>query len=245
MIDPRTHRHARGVDGNRITYVCGCVNEVHAASGVLRSVSKCEGHRREQREPAHLGRSYYEGLGTIAEGVPRCAAYLAQLREAMGPFPCVPPGESVALEVGCGCSMYAPGLIRRGFDYVGLEPNEWAARWTASTFDVPVLVETLESATLSPHGYDLILSAHTLEHLADAPAALATMHSALRHGGELWLLIPDDTDPLNPDHLWFFSERTLRACLERAGFVTDLVATRKYIDRENFLYCRARRPFPW
>jgi hypothetical protein len=54
--------------------------------------------------------------------------------------------------------------------------------------------------------------------------------------------VPDDSDPVNPDHLWHFDERTLRGCVEAAGLVVERLVVRKYIERENFLYVRARKP---
>lgn len=239
MTDPRLHPHVARADGDRITYCCGCVNEVHA-SGVLRSASKCRAHRAARREAEGLGLGYYQELGALKDGVPRCALLLGQLREAMGLFP---RGEGgAALEVGCGASMYAPGLLRAGYDYTGLDPSPWACAWTASTFDVETVVGTLETADLEVGHFALVLAAHCLEHMDDAPGAIARCAGLLRPGGELWVVVPDDEDPVNPDHVHFFTAKTLRGCLEAAGLEVVGEATRRYVPQENFLYARGRKP---
>lgn len=242
MSDPRAHRHARIVDGDRITYSCGCVNEIHP-SGVLHSLEKCAAHRKERHAPDALGRRYYEGLGAIVDGIPRCADYLAELAEALGRFRRAQPyPHNVALEIGCGCSMYAPGLLTAGYDYRGLEPCQWAARWTAGAFAVPVTIGTLETLVQVGPRYDLILAAHCLEHMDDAPGAIRKCADLLEPGGEFWVVVPNDDDPLNPDHLWAFSSTTLAACLAGAGLDVMEIEERQRIERERFIYVRARKP---
>lgn len=232
-----------------IQYPCGCINEVHSPSGVLRSVSKCKGHRKESRSPEFLGSTYYGELSAIVDGIPQCARYLGELSEALGPFPWKDTelvDDSWALEVGCGASMYMPGLLRAGYRCVGVDENEWAVRWTGSTFAVATYRCPIEAiwAPSSPlrQSWDLILAAHVLEHLEDSPGAIAKLAGMLEPGGELWIIVPDDSDPVNPDHLWFWTESALQASLEAAGLVVDRLEVRKYIEREDFIYCRARRP---
>lgn len=241
MPDPRDHRHVRCVDGNRLVYVCGCVNVIDRESGILRSVVKCPAHLAERKEVGKLGMDYYATMGTVENGIPQCRRYLEQLREAIGHFP-VAYGD-LALEIGCGMSMYVPGLLADRYDYRGVEPSEWAAEWTASTFDVRVHRGTIQDYFDHYDVYpQLILAAHVLEHLDDAPGTIRRCAEALQPGGEFWIIVPDDEDPLNPDHMWFFSQDTLAANLKAAGLIVDRMAVRRYISRENFLYCRARKP---
>ena len=67
------------------------------------------------------------------------------------------------------------------------------------------------------------------------------MANMLVPGGYLWLLVPDDTDSVNPDHAWFFDQTTLRTAVERTGLVVDRIVSRKIVEREKFLYLRARK----
>jgi 2-polyprenyl-3-methyl-5-hydroxy-6-metoxy-1,4-benzoquinol methylase len=229
-------------------YPCGCVNAPHAPSGVLRSVEKCNKHKARQRRPETLERAYYEELGLLKGETP----HVAQLVEALGVLPRARP-DSHALEIGCGASPYVGALVeagyRPGYNYAGIDPSRWAAQWMQETYGLPVLAAPVESwwetdfgrETIRPH-WDLILAAHVIEHLADAPLALHKLAERLSPNGELWLVVPDDSDPRNPDHLWFFDLTTLRLCLESAGLVVERMAVRKYVKYENFIYCRARKP---
>lgn len=244
MNDPTVHPGARSHFDNAITYNCGCVNEIHRPSGVLHSVEKCEGHRREQRAPETLGRAYYEDLHAIEDGIPQCSRYLREIEEALGPFP---PhrraDDGVALEIGCGVSMYAPAILKAGYSYVAVEPSEWAARCTSNMYDVPVIVGTFEDLVADDGSFSLILAAHSLEHAGDAPNAIGKCARLMSTGAELWIVIPNDDDPLNPEHLWFFDEDTLLSCLTGAGLVVDDFQSKRRIERECFLYARARKPW--
>lgn len=241
MPDPRKHRHVTSVDGDRLTYVCHCVNEITRPWGVLRSVSKCPEHTAEQKEVGELGFDYYATMGTVEGGVPMCARYIGQLEEAIGAFPPAPqrPAKAKALEIGCGMSMYVPALLAAGYDYLGVDPSPWACEWTRSTFNVKTHASTIETMGLLTDEYDLILAAHCLEHLGDSPRAIRGCYELLRESGSLFIVVPDDEDPLNPDHRWFWSTWSLRQCLEATGFSVVKIATRKYIERESFIYCHA------
>jgi SAM-dependent methyltransferase len=222
-----------------IQYPCGCVNQIHAPSGVLRSVEKCDKHRARQRRPETLERAYYEELGLLKGETP----HVAQLVEALGVFPTAPHAEAIALEVGCGASPYVRLLRDAGYQYLGVDPSPWAVYYTQSGHGVGVLQANFadpEVETRIP--CSIILAAHCLEHMEDAPGGIEKCFRLLATGGELWLVVPDDSDPLNPDHLYFFTPTTLRSCLESAGLVVEQMAVRKYVKYENFIYCRARKP---
>jgi SAM-dependent methyltransferase len=214
-------------------YSCGCVNEADAATGALRSVSKCEWHRARMREPRSLDGSYYAEL-KILEG-----RHVQELTEAVGPFPAA-TGDRQALEIGCGVSPYAGAIREAGWHYQGLDASPWAARWTARHWGVSVAVSSWED-WIPPHPFGLILAAHVLEHLPDAPAGLLKMRRALAPGGELRIVIPDDEDPTNPDHLYFFNPMSLVRACDRAGLAVERLEVRRIVAHENFIYASVRR----
>lgn len=240
--DPRKHRHVVKVEGDTIRYRCGCLNTVDQASGILCSVEKCKSHSAGKKDPASLGLDYYRELGTVTDSE---LPHQGQIEEALGPFPMASGSKATALEIGCGVSPYVPAIRKAGYKYLGLDPSPWAAQWMAQTHIAPVLRRTFEDADLPlsrAGGFTLILAAHVFEHLQDAPGAILKAAKLLQPGGELWVIVPDDSDPLNPDHLFFFNAQTLRKCLEAAGLVVERLVTRKYVKHEHFLYARARKP---
>jgi SAM-dependent methyltransferase len=231
-----------------VRYGCGCLNAPHAPSGVLRSVSKCPRHRAMMRRPESLDERYYADLGLIRDGRLLPTRHVAEIEEALGPMP-RPFGPSHALEVGCGVSPYCEHLKYLGHRYAAIEPSHWAAQWMQERFEVPVWNRPVEDWWTTDHGrrtvrpaWDLILAAHVVEHLDDAPGALCRLAERLVPGGQLWLVVPDDGDPVNPDHLWHFRPETLRSCIEAAGLVPEAMAVYRRVRRENFVYALARKP---
>jgi SAM-dependent methyltransferase len=230
---------------DRFYYPCGCINVVHEPSGVTRCFRKCPRHQAMARRPETLDEAYYTELGVLKDGKIVTDHYVRQLTEALGPIPLSASSPSHdTLEIGCGISPYVKEIRKAGWLYEGLDASELARNWmhmnyvrssyvwfTHSTF------EDLKKWTQC----GFILAAHVFEHMDDAPGAIAKCYDLLEPGGWLWVIVPDDNDPTNPDHQWFFTEQTLRRCLEAGGFTVERLVMRKYIERENFLYCAARK----
>lgn len=223
-----------------LTYACGCSN-LEVSPGVARCQRKCARHKAFlARQPR--GADYYQMIGAIdAQGRPLADHYVAQLIDGFGELPPAPAG-GLAVEVGGGATPYVPTILNAGYEYLGVEPDAWAADWTRRTY-ASERVRVLRSVfpTTLPRPADLLLCAHALEHMRDAPAALRAMFASLRPGGTLLLLVPDDSDPVNPDHLWFFGAEALPGLLTGCGFTDVRLHVRRHTPRENFLYARALR----
>lgn len=167
-------------------------------------------------------------------------AHLQELADTLGPFPAA-FGSRSALEIGCGASPYTGALKAAGWSYLGIDASRWAATWTSVKWDVPIItMDWDEWIPTAQHA--LILAVHVLEHLKDAPAGLAKMVQSLEPHGELWLIVPDDGDPVNADHLWFWTPEALRRTVERSGLDVVGFDVRQIIERERFIYLRARKP---
>jgi len=234
-------------------YPCGCVNVRHAPTGAFRCLSKCAHHRAMQMSPVMLDEAYYTKLGVLKDGKLAETNHVAELREALGEWPSPKNYRAtasnpypVAIELGCGASPYVGSLIGAGFWYLGIDQSRWAVDWV-ETIDprsktVARDVDEFLIATEAKSSVPLILAAHVFEHLPDAPSSIRKAAQALMPGGEFWIVVPDDSDPVNPDHLWFFNEASLRRTVELAGLTVLRLETRRYIARENFLYLRAIKP---
>jgi SAM-dependent methyltransferase len=226
---------------NFIPYRCGCLNTVHAPSGVLRCIVKCDRHKAMARRPETLDEAYYTSLGVLKDGKIMADPYLRQLTEALGPIPeSFDSDTEFALEIGCGVSPYADAIEAAGWTYDAVDSSYWAIQWMVAHTGTTLGCGRFEDVDEGPI-FGFILAAHVFEHLDDAPGAIAKCYRLLEPGGWLWLIVPDDSDPVNPDHQWFFTEQTLRRCLESAGFSVERLVMRKYIERESFLYCAARK----
>ena len=235
-----------------ITYPCGCVNDFDR--GVLKSILKCDHHKSMQREIGELGEEYYQELGS-STGTP---PHVAEFEECFGKCEPVDRDRPFALEIGAGASHYVPMITDAGWFYCACEPSRWARKWMLERYgDRQIQLSNRawehydhNDCVLGDRGgsgsqwwqYGMILAAHSLEHMVDAPAALEKMAEYLAPGGVLYIIVPDDSDPVNPDHLWFFNTATLDLSIRRAGLVVEVLVTRQRVEHEKFIYCKARKP---
>ena len=228
-------------------YSCGCINEVDLRSGVLHCISKCNFHIEWSRTHSQgMTPEYYKEIGLLEDGVSNNKRLIRELIDPLKDMG-VPEffhygNHRSLLELGCGLGPYIPFFLRNGWLYEAIEFSPYAANWVQNTFDVPVHQVAFEDFQRLVYFWNAIFASHFFEHLHDAPVGLQKAWSYLTDGGLLALIVPDPGDPTNPDHFWFFDQDTLRALLERIGFVDIRMTMRKRVVQENFIYCVARKP---
>lgn len=229
-----------------ITYPCGCVNACDAAFlGAHYSHIKCDHHRSRQRETQELGEAYYRELGALNDGARENyeREFIDGFGVPVGPSPC---GSQLAVEIGGGASPYVPLLRNAGWYYHGFESSQWAVDWTNRQYGEGTASQvtiTNDTGITLPTDAGLVLCAHALEHVPNPMAVLSMIQRMLEPGGVFYLLIPDGRDdPLNPDHLWFFSPDALRRAIEAAGLTVDILELRQRVPHERFIYCKASKP---
>lgn len=212
---------------------CDCHVQPDPASGILRCYTKCRFHVRELIDEMRNEQTHFESLGALHHP----EKYIEEFDECFARLLPAPPAAS-CLEIGAGTSPYIKMLQDRGYRYTAIESSPWAAQWLRQQPAVSVIEgdwETIET----PRPVSLILAAHCIEHMKDAPGAIKKMADALVTGGVLYIIVPDNEDLCNPDHWWFFTDWSLRAAVEKAGFRVNTMATRRRIEREKFIYCEA------
>ena len=226
------------------THGCGCTTTTDPTWGVTRAVTKCAEHVQYLKDHPSGGEAYYKTLGVFDAAGNVCSdKYVYELSEALGALPGAPPGGGLAVEIGTGVSPYVFHLKQLGYYYVGFEPDPWAAQWMRDHHRVHMENRCFDALEAEAVGQaSLVLCAHAAEHMPDSPGALGEMFKLLAPGRPLYLVVPDDTDLTNPDHLWFYNAVSLRSVLERIGFVDVVTAVKKVVPHENFIYCLARKP---
>jgi hypothetical protein len=195
------------------TLDCGCIHERHAC-GVMHCQKRCDDHRaqadslRGERQTVHVAKGGFLGN---AEAVREMARILGPLPPTLSQQP--------ALEIGCGCSLYAPAIMQAGYRYTGLEPDEWAADWTENAFCVNVLREKFPTVSLQDHYFGLVVAAKVLEEIADPPdLTLKAVSKMLMGGAWLFLVVRDAAVTPYATGNWFFSWDTLENIIREAGF---------------------------
>jgi SAM-dependent methyltransferase len=137
-------------------------------------------------------------------------------------------GSKTLCDIGCGDGRYLKMFSEAGFDVVGVEPDP-IARQRASEFG-QVFDGTAEDVPFIDSKFDIVLLSHVLDACIDPPAALKNAASLLNKNGTLIAEVPNCASlgfrvhQSNwpwvdiPRHLTFFTEKSLQAMLERAGF---------------------------
>jgi methyltransferase family protein len=143
------------------------------------------------------------------------------------------------LELGAGIGMYIP-LFLNEWAYTAVEKSAFCIKWLQEVYSMTPLQTDVETfLEQNWQDYDCIFAAHIIEHLKDAPSALMRCFERVRE--RIYIIVPDDQDPTNPDHQWFFSEPTLRNLLLQIGFKNVRTQVRRRIPREQFIYCVAEK----
>lgn len=153
--------------------------------------------------------------------IPETGAHARKMQDRMADIePHLRP-DMMVLEIGCAEGSLG-AIVRNSFavQYTGIELSE----------DAMIAARVLDRVLRSPASaitgeqFDLLLSFHVLEHIADVAGELAHWRRLLVKSGRLIVEVPNqaghrllDVD-LNPEHLHQFSPASLSALLHHAGF---------------------------
>lgn len=161
--------------------------------------------------------------------------YFEQERPEVLPF--LPKQFQTVLEVGCGKGTFAAQLARNA-EVWGVEPDPGAAD-TARQHLHSVMQGTYDEVEKDlPRGhFDLVICNDVIEHMPDHDAFLSKVAAVMKPDGVLVASIPNirqfnvlsellfsrdfryrDSGILDRTHLRFFTEKSLRRCLQQHGY---------------------------
>ena len=147
------------------------------------------------------------------------------------------------LDVGCFSGMFLSNAKKRGFDCVGVEPNEDACLHVRNVQGFEVKKGSLESARFASGRFSVVSFWDVIEHVPDPLSELRETFRVIRPGGWLILTTPNVAGLLQrvvkterwltrrpfcpiddvPWHLWGFTGPSLAHCVEKAGFTVEEV----------------------
>jgi SAM-dependent methyltransferase len=135
------------------------------------------------------------------------------------------------LDVGANDGFFLHLARQSGWDVQGVEIAESAAAYAREVFDLDVFVGQLTEANFPDQAFDVVTFWHVLEHVHDPLGHLQETYRILKPGGLLIVEVPNisswqarlfgarwralDT----PRHLYHFSPDSLKAMLQKAGFM--------------------------
>jgi len=166
------------------------------------------------------------------------------------------------LDVGCYIGVFLEIAAKHGWDAWGVEPSQWAAE-QAGRLGLNVIGGTLEGANLPDESFDVVTLWDVIEHVADPIGEIRRVHRILKAGGlivihtmdinSLFARVMGPRWPwLMEMHIYYFSQRTMAAMLEKAGFAVTRSGpqgryqTLGYLGtRFTALFGRLGRPVEW
>jgi len=103
------------------------------------------------------------------------------------------------VDVGCGSAMYAAHISRLNHSaFMGIDISSSILQASGRKFTALEQASCLglvqgdaAQLPLASNTFDLILCAHTLEHLPDDGAAIAEFQRIIRRGGYVWIVVPN------------------------------------------------------
>lgn len=145
--------------------------------------------------------------------------------------------ERSLLDVGCGTGDFLKVAQQSGWTVTGSEVAVDAVEMAKVKVGDCVLSGDISSVELSPGSYDLITSYHVVEHLLDPVAQLNYYRQLLNEEGALFIETPNIgsvgslirgsqwSHIIPPEHIIYFSPKSLKAALMKAGFRKVVVFT--------------------
>ena len=135
------------------------------------------------------------------------------------------------LELGSSYGIVLSAGELLGWDVWGVEINETLATYCREVMGLNVLCKSIEEAVpLLPRDFHALALYHVIEHVRDPMALALQLFSLVRRGGIVVIQTPniESRNSLEqssaweyfkpPEHLWYFSESSLKALLKRVGF---------------------------
>ena len=173
---------------------------------------------------------------------------LKQCRQSIRCGPWMTVRELRLLDIGCGPAVSLDVAARMGMQTHGIEPNCAVADLARQRGHI-VYTGTLEDSPFTTpgmfdlrQGFHIITAYETLEHQPCPEDFLLRCYDLLGLGGVLMVEVPNDYSPIQrmaceklcvkpwwlapPQHLFYWTPKTLQLCVRRAGFtILDMRGT--------------------
>jgi SAM-dependent methyltransferase len=133
------------------------------------------------------------------------------------------------LDIGCGPGRFLDQMRSRGWETVGTERTDAAARQARDVFGLDVRVQDLDAFIAEGATFDAVVLWHVAEHIHDPAMTFVDIARLLRPGGVAMVGVPNFGSPEAriggsgwfhldvPRHLFHFTPTTLNGLLTQAG----------------------------
>lgn len=191
-----------------------------------------DGARDLQNLDDFYGATYYQGEGNAVCGyrdyVADRAVHLKNSKAILSVIERVATGPGrVLLDVGCAHGFFLLAARARGWAPHGVDISAEAVEYARRDLGLSVVRGNIDDCGLDPLSVDVVTLIGTIEHLTDPMRTLRSAARLLRSGGLLVVTTPDIEGRLGyvswkpPEHLFYFSARTLSRLIAEAGFTVE------------------------
>lgn len=160
------------------------------------------------------------------------------------------------LDIGCSTGHFLHSLKGKAKIRVGLELNKEQVSFINKKLDFKVYSEPLENLFMKEAPFDIITCLQVLEHINEPINFLQAIKKNLKPGGYLYLELPNIDDALisvyqnenyksfyfHEPHLSYFSVKTLKNLLAKAGFIGKIKTIQRYNIMNHFNWLLTGRP---
>jgi SAM-dependent methyltransferase len=144
------------------------------------------------------------------------------------------PEKGRILDVGCSFGFFLDAARQRGWDTVGLDIGEYAAKFAREKLGLEVHVAVLADAPLEPGSFDAVAAWNLVEHLDDPVTELGRINALLRPGG-IFVFTTGDVGSymrrmqglrwrsfIPPIHIVNYNIKAITKLLEKTGFRVEV-----------------------
>lgn len=136
--------------------------------------------------------------------------------------------KGIILDIGCAAGFFLSVAGECGWEAKGIENSEFAASFAKENFSFEIF-PSFEEARFQPGSFDAITMWDYLEHVSDPLMQLRNCHAVLKNDGFLFMTMPDVESlfsrlfkskwiGIKKEHLFYFSSKTIKGLLDKAGF---------------------------
>ncbi len=142
------------------------------------------------------------------------------------------------LDIGCATGFFLELATEHGWKVQGLELAKFAHEYATKKLKLPVLNKTLEDAKFKEESFEAVSLFDVVEHLPNPKSTVKEVHRVLKKGGVFAITTPNIGSLVAKmlgknweevrrvrEHIYFFSEKTLKRMLEESGFEVLRVET--------------------
>ena len=162
------------------------------------------------------------------------------------------PKKSRVLEIGSGHGFFLEIMKTNGFDIIGYDISKEQRKKSKKITNVPVYDVNMSEKISLDNKFDIVISFHTLEHIADPITLLKNIKKLLKPKGKILIEVPNSDDfhlKLNKfykefywerAHIHYFNPKILKNVIQKSGFKNIRVVGVQRYGIENFFHWKLK-----